>query len=1106
MGYSRGKGVFLGLIGGFLLILSLIVLIAFPAIYRTQLAKQTTLVKNTVLYDMWKDLPLPIYQKLYFYNITNHDKFVKYGWPLEVEQVGPYTYKSKWVKEDLEWQNGTVSYKERKSFYFDPEHSEGTENDTIYTLNGPLIFASSFLQDKGKYTQEAADYAFRVFFQEQLVIKKAIHEIAFGGYKDSILWWGKLFQKMPFEKGIFSWLYKRNDTDDGEFTVYTGQYNHSKLNFIKTWNGSSELSYWEEGSKCNKIEGTNAEVGPPVRENQTTYTFFQPIFCRSMTFDYVGSRHHRGIESKRFKNSAKVFANAKDNPDNYCFDESYKLNQTSSPIPSGVFNISSCQFNAPVLLSFPHFYLADDSYLDKVNGLNPNASLHESYIDVEPVTGASVSLAMRFQVNAYINQNQYLSQFHNVTSGVYPIFWMEMLAEIDDDMAKSMHFQLKELKQLAYSILGALIVIASFVFVFGLYIIHCQNEVDAEETKSLLEKGRQNSYSSTYCRDNFNSSDGTFEIPRGATTNSTSIISSGEKRVKDLYQVLPDNAREILKMSPEKPDTTSTADPKKTETIHTYLDRAVVPKKMAKKCMSPKAAKWMIGIASVFFVLSIAILSIFPTIYKQMLAKTVALSDGSLGAKTWEDIPLPINENIYFFNITNGDAFLNKDEPLNVTEVGPYVYKGKWIKHNPKWHPNGTVSFRETRVWHFQPEMSAGSLDDVITTLNGPMIIGAHMLKDWNIFWRIFYSIAMKFESESVIIQRKVRELTYEGYEDPIIKYAPVLKPNIPFKDGIFMWLYDKNDTDDGEFTVFTGVDDASRTNVITSWNGNEKLNFWKGGSCNDINGTNVEMGPPLPDTPESYTFFQSIFCRSITYDYIGDTSSWGVPLKRFEPTAMVFGNSTENPDNACYEVNGERASGVLDVGPCQFDAPALLSYPHFHMADPSYVKAINGLSPKLDAHGSYLEVEPISGFTMNISIKFQMNIQMERVRGVLQFDNVPEGIFPVFWVDINIHLSEDWADFFKGQLNNPKYIVYSVCGFLLLASLVLIICGAVIITRSQKDDEDPLLNIQEEKKEELEKRKNTSEISSSYGGMAGDQGEQYDGDSLKQTDSHAAR
>ncbi|XP_071035326.1 uncharacterized protein [Parasteatoda tepidariorum] len=1105
MGYSRGKGVFLGLIGGFLLILSLIVLIAFPAIYRTQLAKQTTLVKNTVLYDMWKDLPLPIYQKLYFYNITNHDKFVKYGWPLEVEQVGPYTYKSKWVKEDLEWQNGTVSYKERKSFYFDPEHSEGTENDTIYTLNGPLIFASSFLQDKGKYTQEAADYAFRVFFQEQLVIKKAIHEIAFGGYKDSILWWGKLFQKMPFEKGIFSWLYKRNDTDDGEFTVYTGQYNHSKLNFIKTWNGSSELSYWEEGSKCNKIEGTNAEVGPPVRENQTTYTFFQPIFCRSMTFDYVGSRHHRGIESKRFKNSAKVFANAKDNPDNYCFDESYKLNQTSSPIPSGVFNISSCQFNAPVLLSFPHFYLADDSYLDKVNGLNPNASLHESYIDVEPVTGASVSLAMRFQVNAYINQNQYLSQFHNVTSGVYPIFWMEMLAEIDDDMAKSMHFQLKELKQLAYSILGALIVIASFVFVFGLYIIHCQNEVDAEETKSLLEKGRQNSYSSTYCRDNFNSSDGTFEIPRGATTNSTSIISSGEKRVKDLYQVLPDNAREILKMSPEKPDTTSTADPKKTETIHTYLDRAVV-KKMAKKCMSPKAAKWMIGIASVFFVLSIAILSIFPTIYKQMLAKTVALSDGSLGAKTWEDIPLPINENIYFFNITNGDAFLNKDEPLNVTEVGPYVYKGKWIKHNPKWHPNGTVSFRETRVWHFQPEMSAGSLDDVITTLNGPMIIGAHMLKDWNIFWRIFYSIAMKFESESVIIQRKVRELTYEGYEDPIIKYAPVLKPNIPFKDGIFMWLYDKNDTDDGEFTVFTGVDDASRTNVITSWNGNEKLNFWKGGSCNDINGTNVEMGPPLPDTPESYTFFQSIFCRSITYDYIGDTSSWGVPLKRFEPTAMVFGNSTENPDNACYEVNGERASGVLDVGPCQFDAPALLSYPHFHMADPSYVKAINGLSPKLDAHGSYLEVEPISGFTMNISIKFQMNIQMERVRGVLQFDNVPEGIFPVFWVDINIHLSEDWADFFKGQLNNPKYIVYSVCGFLLLASLVLIICGAVIITRSQKDDEDPLLNIQEEKKEELEKRKNTSEISSSYGGMAGDQGEQYDGDSLKQTDSHAAR
>lgn len=41
---------------------------------------------------------------------------------------------------------------------------------------------------------------------------------------------------------------------------------------------------------------------------------------------------------------------------------------------------------APVVLSFPHFYFADSSYLNAVEGLQPNSSIHSFHIDVEPVS------------------------------------------------------------------------------------------------------------------------------------------------------------------------------------------------------------------------------------------------------------------------------------------------------------------------------------------------------------------------------------------------------------------------------------------------------------------------------------------------------------------------------------------------------------------------------------------------------------------------------------------------------------------------------------------------------------------------------------------------
>ncbi|GBL67393.1 Scavenger receptor class B member 1, partial [Araneus ventricosus] len=280
--------------------------------------------------------------------------------------------------------------------------------------------------------------------------------------------------------GHFAWFYHKNATDDGLFTVYTGEGNHTDVNIIRSWNGQSELNFWANNSSCNKINGTNAELGPPLLDNQKTYSFFQPLACRSLTFDYTGEHVHRGINSRRFQNTYKIFATPKVNPDNYCFVKDKRQ-------WSGVLDLGSCQYDAPVYLSFPHFYLADPYYFLAVDGLNPHEDVHKSYIDVEPLTGVSVSLAIRVQVNLKLDRNKHLHRFENITSGLYPVFWTEINAEIDEELSKTFNDQLHKPKSVAYSVLGTLSLFSGALLLLGLVLMRRYRNRMWQEIQPLVD-------------------------------------------------------------------------------------------------------------------------------------------------------------------------------------------------------------------------------------------------------------------------------------------------------------------------------------------------------------------------------------------------------------------------------------------------------------------------------------------------------------------------------------------------------------------------------------------------------------------------------------------
>ena len=88
----------------------------------------------------------------------------------------------------------------------------------------------------------------------------------------------------------------------------------------------------------------------------------------------------------RYKLPSNVFEK---NSNNSCFCEKQKDwrgKVTEYCSPSGIFNTSKCNFGAPLLSSFPHFYLADKSLMNHVDGLKPEKDLHETYVDLHSVS------------------------------------------------------------------------------------------------------------------------------------------------------------------------------------------------------------------------------------------------------------------------------------------------------------------------------------------------------------------------------------------------------------------------------------------------------------------------------------------------------------------------------------------------------------------------------------------------------------------------------------------------------------------------------------------------------------------------------------------------
>ncbi|XP_048877099.1 scavenger receptor class B member 1 isoform X2 [Brienomyrus brachyistius] len=416
MAVSKSRAaVALGVAGLLVLVLGIVLVFVGPLIIDDQIIKNVEInPKNDLSYTMWKDLPVPFFMSIYFFNILNPDEILNGEKPV-VEERGPYVYREYRQKDNITFHaNKTVSYREYRQYHFLRNMSVGNESDVVTIPNMLVLGAAVMMED---LSQELRGLLSSVFsaFKEEAFLTKPVGELMWGYDSRLVQFLNKIIPGILPASGKFGLFAEFNNSNTGLFTVFTGQDDIRKVHRVDWWNGLKELSYWRT-KQCNMINGTAGQMWPPFMTTESTLPFYSPDACRSMELVYQRPGVLQGIPVYRFVAPTTLFANGSD----------YASNEGFCPCrQSGIQNVSTCRFNAPVFISHPHFYNGDPVLRDFVQGLDPSEDKHGLFIDIHPDTGVPMNVSIRLQLNLYIKAVSNIKQTGKISEVVMPMIWFE---------------------------------------------------------------------------------------------------------------------------------------------------------------------------------------------------------------------------------------------------------------------------------------------------------------------------------------------------------------------------------------------------------------------------------------------------------------------------------------------------------------------------------------------------------------------------------------------------------------------------------------------------------------------------------------------------------
>lgn len=392
----------------------------FETVFRNILYEELRLRPTSRGYDAWVTPPFPLALDIYFFNWTNPEELTNHSTKPIVEELGPYRFTERPEKVDIVWHdhNATVSYRKKSLFYFDEQGSNGSLDDIISSINLVALSGAKRARYWSYLQQKSVSVGLSIYNQNLNVLKTAA-ELLFDGYEDDMVTVGKTIfnaDEVPFDR--VGYFYKRNNTPEliGHYNVHTGVDDITKIGSMAEWNYKPRVDSF--AGQCGMLNGSAGEFYPPNLSKQVPIQLFTPDMCRSLPLDFESEQEVQGIKGYKYVGGPRTVDNGTRFPETACFS-------AGEIVPSGVLNVSSCRFGSPVFLSFPHYYGADQYYLDQVEGLKPDKSKHEFYMTMEPTTGIPLDVAARFQLNILVEPHPNIALYENVKRVFLPVLWFE---------------------------------------------------------------------------------------------------------------------------------------------------------------------------------------------------------------------------------------------------------------------------------------------------------------------------------------------------------------------------------------------------------------------------------------------------------------------------------------------------------------------------------------------------------------------------------------------------------------------------------------------------------------------------------------------------------
>jgi len=461
------------------------------------------------------------------------------------------------------------------------------------------------------------------------------------------------------------------------------------------------------------------------------------------------------------------------------------------------------------------------------------------------------------------------------------------------------------------------------------------------------------------------------------------------------------------------------------------------------KCCSYKS---MLTVGSILMVLGIIITATSDIVLDFVLKQNMVLSSHSASYPMWKNLPLPLTNKIYLFNITNAEEVAQRGAKPKITEVGPYVFKEYHTKIDEVWNENGTVTYKQINKWI----PVSNNLDDLVTIVNAPAATLAAMIEPLTHIQKVFVDLGLKIvlSKEKLFVTKTAREILFDGYKDPILEAGTELEkvgikmPGLMSKFGFF---FSRNNTwyGNGIVNIHTGEFGLSQMGNVAAFNYSDHNTFYPG-ECGKYSGS-PDLSPPYLLGKEKQYVFNPDLGRTLELTLSDRQANVkGTTGYEYKMDKLFFANSTNNPKNKCFEHGHPLPNGVFNASAARFGAPVFMSQPHFYQADPYYANLIakGSLKPDSNLHETSFVFEPISGVAMRVSARFQVNFKLDRIKELSMFKNLPKVTYlPTVWFEEHIELpqslvSEMWF------LGNLRTIIIITGGLMIAFGMSSIVYG----------------------------------------------------------------